>query len=181
MQEQRNSTGAPPRRGRGKALLVAAVLAISAAAAGSAATAAFGFGGGPWHHGGGFMGRMGGFGGFVDPELRVERMIKHLAVEVDATADQQAKLVAIAKGAVKDLLPLREKALATRRQAIDLLSAATVDRTAIERLRSEQLALAETASKRLAQAIGDVAEVLTPAQRKDLADRVGPWARWHRG
>ena len=174
MEEQRN----PPRRGRSKAWLVAAVVAISAAAAGSAATAAFGFGGGPWHHGGGFMGRM---GGFVDPELRVERMIKHLAVEVDATADQQAKLVAIAKGAVKDLLPLREKALATRRQAIDLLSAATVDRAAIERLRTEQLALAETASKRVAQAIGDAAEVLTPAQRKDLADRAGPWARWHRG
>jgi protein CpxP len=179
MEEQRN-----PRRRRAKAWLIAAVVAISAAAAGSIATAASGFGPGSWHHGGfmgGMGGGMGGFGGFMEPEQRVERMIKHLAVEVDATADQQSKLVAIAKGAVKDLLPMREKALATRQQAVDLLSAATVDRAAIERLRSEQLALAETASKRIAQAIGDAAEVLTPAQRKDLADRVGPWARWHRG
>ena len=178
MEEQQN-----PRRGRAKGWLVAVVVAISAAAAGSIATAASGFGPGPWHHGG-LMGGMGGFGGLVDPEQRVERMIKHLAVEVDATADQQSKLVAIAKGAVKDLIPMREKALATRKQAVDLLSAATVDRAAIERLRSEQLGLVETASKRISEALGDAAEVLNPEQRRTLVDRVshfGGWWRWHHG
>ena len=64
------------------------------------------------------------------------------------------------------------------------LDPAQVDRAAIERLRSEQLALAETASKRISQALGDAAEVLNPEQRRTLVDRVshfGGWWRWHHG
>jgi protein CpxP len=130
------------------------------------------------------------FMGPADPvqiEKHVERMIKHFGVEVDATTEQQDKLTAIAKGAAKDLLPLREQAHAARKQALDLLTAPTVDRPAIEKLRAAQLALADGASKRLAQALADVAEVLTPEQRKALGDRLtngdfGPhrW-HWHRG
>jgi Spy/CpxP family protein refolding chaperone len=63
------------------------------------------------------------------------------------------------------------------------LTAPTIDRTAIERLRAEQIALADTASKRIAQALADATEVLNPEQRRKIADWVtsGPWARWHRG
>jgi Spy/CpxP family protein refolding chaperone len=63
------------------------------------------------------------------------------------------------------------------------LTAPTIDRSAIDRLRAEQMALAETASKRIAQALADTAEVLNPEQRRKIADWVtsGPWARWHRG
>ena len=57
-------------------------------------------------------------------------------------------------------------------EAFALLDSGTVDRGAIEALRAEQLKLADDASKRLTQAIGDAAEVLTPAQRKDLASRI---------
>src|SRR5262249_61204028 len=101
-------------------------------------------------------------------------------VEADATADQQRKLVAIAKGAIDDLLPLREKLHANRAKALDLFTAGTVDRAAIERLRSEQLALAETASKRIAQALGDAAEVLNPEQRRTFVDRISQFGDWHR-
>ena len=68
-----------------------------------------------------------------------------------------------------------------RSQAITLLTASTIDRTAIERLRAEQLGLAETASKRIALALADTAEVLNPEQRKKIADwaAYGPLARWH--
>ena len=61
------------------------------------------------------------------------------------------------------------------------MTAPTIDRTAIERLRAEQIALAETASKRIAQALADAAEVLNPEQRKKVADwtAYGPFARWH--
>jgi Spy/CpxP family protein refolding chaperone len=121
-------------------------------------------------------------GGPFDPaqvDRHVERVMKHLAVEADATADQQAKLVGIAKGAVSDLLPLREKLQANRAKALDLFTAGTVDRAAIERLRSEQLALAETASKRIAQALGDAAEVLNPEQRRTLVDRASHFGAWH--
>jgi hypothetical protein len=44
--------------------------------------------------------------------------------------------------------------------------------------------LAETASKRITQALTDAVDVLNPEQRRKVADWVassGPWARWHRG
>ncbi|MGZ3361339.1 MAG: Spy/CpxP family protein refolding chaperone, partial [Xanthobacteraceae bacterium] len=133
-----------------------------------------------WHDGG-------MFGGAPTPaqiDDRIDRMTKHMAIELDATPDQQAKLASIAKAAVADLRPLKEKAQGTRAQAIALLTAPTIDRTAIERLRAEQIGLAETASKRVAQALADAADVLNPEQRRKVADwmaRRGPWMPWHRG
>jgi Spy/CpxP family protein refolding chaperone len=115
----------------------------------------------------------------IDPErmdARLERMLGRFYSRIDATEAQKQKLGPIVKTAVKDLLPARDRLRATRRQAVELLNAETVDRAAIERLRAEQLRLADDASKRLTQAIGDAAEVLTPAQRKDLAARIERFA-----
>jgi len=185
MSEQGNITAPPPapRRGRARFTLLLILVGLGGAVAGGLATDALGQGM-PWHA----RPFMGAFAGDpFDPaqvDRHVERIIKHLSVEADATADQQTKLVAIATGAVNDLLPLREKLQANRAKALDLFTAGTVDRAAIERLRSDQLALAETASKRIAQALGDAAEVLNPEQRRTLLDRVshfGAWRHWHRG
>jgi len=127
--------------------------------------------------GGGFGGwRCGGFmAGPLDParvDEHLERMLKHLYVEIDATDEQKQKLAPIVKQAAKDLLPLREKMQAARKQAIELLTGDTIDRGAIEALRAEQFQLAEQASRRVVQSLADAAEVLTPAQRKELAARV---------
>jgi len=138
---------------------------------------AAGFGGYSWAHGGGHGGGHGGWhrgGGFMGGPMddqRVERMVKHMAVEVDATPEQTAKLTEIAKAAAKDLQPLREKSRNARREGMKLLAAPTIDRAAIERLRAEQIQAADAASKRLTQALADTAEVLTPAQRQKLAER----------
>jgi protein CpxP len=181
MAEQGNITPPQPAPRRGRFTVLLILVAFGGAIAGGLATNAFGQGM-PWHArpfmGGPFMGDP------FDPaqvDRRVERMIKHLSVEADATAEQQTKLVAIATGAVNDLLPLREKLHANRAKALDLFTAATVDRAAIERLRSEQLALAETATKRIAQALGDAAEVLNPEQRRTLVDRVSRFGGWRHG
>lgn len=104
---------------------------------------------------------------------RIEKMVKHLAVEVDATPEQQEKLTAIAKQVAKDLEPLRGQAMETRRQAMELLSAPSIDRAAIEKLRVAKLQHADAASKRVTQAFADAAEVLTPEQRKKLAEHAG--------
>jgi Spy/CpxP family protein refolding chaperone len=51
-------------------------------------------------------------------------------------------------------------------------------------LRAEQVGLAETASKRIAQALADAADVLSPEQRRKVADWMahrGSWWRWHHG
>ena len=137
----------------------------------------------------------GGFGGFAGDwqsglfngaietivEAHADRMIRHLAIEIDATADQQEKLREIMRGAVKDLLPVREKVLAARTTARELLTQQTIDRGAIEKLRADQIATHDAASKRLAQAVADAAEVLTPEQRRKLSSmlppRGGPWGR----
>jgi Spy/CpxP family protein refolding chaperone len=126
-----------------------------------------------------------GYSGAMDPaaiDQHIDRALKHLYVEIDATEEQKQKLEPIVKQAVKDLLPLREKARSTRKQAIDLLAADTIDRGAIEALRAEKLQLAEQASKRFAQALADVADVLTPAQRKQIAERMESFGRgWRHG
>lgn len=169
---------------RGMLVIALLALALLASLSGNILSAAFGQGF-TWHP---FGMRHGGmFGAPLTPaqiDDRIDRMTKHMAIELDATADQQSKIADIAKAAVGDLRALREKAQAARSQAVALLTAPTIDRTAIERLRAEQIGLAETASKRIAQALTDAAEVLNPEQRRKVADWVslwGPWAHWHRG
>ncbi len=161
-------------RPRRRSWLFVATIALVAGLTGAVAQRAVGQ---PHWHGPGFM------GGHFDParvEDGADRMVRHLAIEVDATADQQEKLRAIVKGAVKDLLPLHEKAQSARQRGRVLLTQPSVDRAAIESLRVEQVGLADTASKRLAQAVGDAAEVLTPEQRRKIDERMTEW-REHRG
>jgi len=115
-------------------------------------------------------------------EAHADRMIRHVAIEIDATAEQQDKLRDIMRAAVKDLLPVRGKLLAARATARDLLTQQTIDRTAIEKLRADQIAIHDTASKRLVQAVADAAEALTPEQRRKLSNMLTPrGGHWGRG
>jgi protein CpxP len=98
-------------------------------------------------------------------------MLRHLYVEIDATEEQKQRLAPIVKEAARDLAPLREKFHATRAQAIELLTQDRIDAAAVEALRAEKLRLADDASRRLTRALTEAAEVLTPAQRKELALR----------
>jgi Spy/CpxP family protein refolding chaperone len=79
------------------------------------------------------------------------------------------------------IFELRAKHLEARKQVITLLAAPTIDRPKLEALRTDQMKLADAATKRVSDAVADVAEVLTPAQRADLANRVERWQRWRRG
>jgi len=113
-------------------------------------------------------------------EAHADRAVRHLSIEIDATTEQQEKLRAIVRDAVKDLLPMREKVVSARATARDLLTQQTVDRAAIEKFRTEVIATHDAASKRLVQAVADAAEVLTPEQRRRIGDMVaarrgGPW------
>ncbi len=134
--------------------------------------------GGPWRwHRAGFMGAP------LDParvDEHLDRMLKHLYVEIDATDAQRQQLAPIVKSAARDLLPVRAKMHEARRQAVELLSREHIDRAALEALRADQLRLVEQASMRLTQTLADVADILTPEQRKQLAERIGSW-HGHRG
>jgi periplasmic protein CpxP/Spy len=156
-----------PRRRFFRRAAIATTIALVAAGVGWKALA-FGHGMGGWHRGG-FM------GAGLDParlDEHLDRMLRHLYVEVDATEPQKQQLAPIVKAAARDLLPLRDRMRDARAQAMTLLSQPTIDRAALEALRASQLQLAEQASRRLTQALADVADVLTPEQRKQIAEHV---------
>ena len=115
-----------------------------------------------------------GYGhGPIDPadlEKRLDRMLKHFYVEIDATEEQKQKLEPIVKQAAKDLMPLREQLHAGRREAIELLSQDRRGSGGARGAARRKIQLADEASRRLTRAIAEAAEVLTPAQRKGLAD-----------
>ena len=111
----------------------------------------------------------------------VEQRIDHILKSVDATPDQQAKLHAIVEAAVKDLDPIRQQLAGTRKEMAALLGAPQIDRAAVEQLRSQRVAEMDQASKRMTQALLDAADVLTPEQRKTLADKAAEWQPRHKG
>ena len=183
----------PPRRHRGRAAAVILGVALAGGIVGAFATTSFSQGFGPPFH----MTVRGpmGFGPLTTDQLvdRADRAVRHVAIELDATPEQQQKLQAIAKSAITDLVPLRDKVRATHQKVRELLTASTVDRAAIEKLRAEQVATMDGLSKRLAQAVGDAADVLNPEQRRKLGDMLPPlgepgrggpggyWHMWRRG
>ncbi len=147
--------------------------------------------GGSWgrHHGGDGWGRgpHGRFADMSDSEMQahIERMVKHVAIEIDATPEQTGKITVLLTSLAKDMKPLRGDMHATGQQIRDLLTADTVDRAALEKVRAERLAEADRVSKNLVDTFADIAEVLTREQRKVLSERIdefrGMGGRWHRG
>jgi len=146
---------------------VAAFVAGAALAAGVGALA-HGEGMGGWHHG--MM--MDGTHSAAEVSAHVDHMLKHFYVEIDATDAQKAQIEPIVKQAVNDLLPVHSRLQTAHSHAMQALTQATVDRASLEAARSEHLQLAEQTSKRITQLIADVGDVLTPAQRKALADHL---------
>jgi periplasmic protein CpxP/Spy len=121
-----------------------------------------------WHHG--MM--LGGTPSAADVSAHVEHALKHFYVEIDATDAQKAQIDPLVKQAVNDLLPLHSQLRAAHAQAIQALTQTTIDRNSLESARTQHLALADQASKRITQLMADVGDVLSPAQRTALADRL---------
>ena len=146
---------------------VFAFFAGAALVAGVGAATAMGTGG--WHHG--MM--MHGAESPADMSAHIDHVLKHLYVEIDATDAQKAKIGPLVQQAVSDLLPLHTQFQAAHTQALQGLTQPTIDRAALEAAREAHLQLADQASKRIVQLLGDVGDVLTPAQRNALATHLG--------
>ena len=162
------TTAAPGRRRFWRlATAVSAVAALAACAQPGPGGEGRGSGWGHHHRHGGFAS--------MDPDAigkRIDRAVEWVLSDVGATADQKTRVAAIARQAAAEVAPLREQHRAARRQGIELLAAAQIDRGALERLRAEQLRQADQASQRLVRALADIAEVLTPEQRVRLKERL---------
>ena len=162
---------------KGALRLVMNTVAASLIAAGSlagVAQAADGASSGGGHHGGHHGMRDHGRGhGDMDP-ARAEKHMEHMIERrvPDATADQKLRLKAIASAARKDLEPLKKQQRAARAESMKLLAQPSIDRAALERVRANQMAVQQSISQRRTQAMADAAEVLTPAQRARIAERM---------
>jgi protein CpxP len=117
-----------------------------------------------WHHGWGESSE--------EMAARIEHGVKYVLSEVDATADQKTKVIAIMQAAAQDVHGLHDQHLAARTQIHDILSANAIDRERLENVRADELRLADQASRRIVTAIADAAEVLTPEQRTKLMDEM---------
>jgi len=137
----------------------------------------------PWAHGRGFgshamMGDPGAHMFFPGP---IERGVERLGWATDASSEQKSRINTIAQKAADDIFALRAKHLEARRQIVETLAAPAIDRARLEALRADQMKLADAATKRITDALADIGDVLTPAQRADLGQRFERWQRWFRG
>lgn len=111
--------------------------------------------------------------GAMSPEAmrqRVDFATDWMLTKVKATDEQKVKVKEIVGAAVTDLTGLRETHRSNREALMEALTADSVDRERLETLRRSELDLAERASQRITLALADVADVLTPEQRRGLAD-----------
>ena len=114
-------------------------------------------------------------------ERFVEWKVDDMLDEVDATDDQREQVRAIATAALADMGEFRDFKREGREALIEALTQETVDREALEALRQNKLATADRASQRLLTALADAADVLTPAQRQELAAELeSHWRHHHR-
>ena len=116
---------------------------------------------GPGMHGGPGMGMM-GHGRHMD------RMLD----SVNATPEQRTQIKQILQTAHADGAAQREAGRKLHQQSQALFAQPNVDARAVEALRQQMLAQHDQASKRMTQVMLDVSRVLTPEQRKTLADRM---------
>ena len=145
---------------------IAAATFVLALAAGITQTAIAQPHGGYGAHGGHRGGGMGGMG------LMHPQMMERVLDSVNATPEQRAQIKQIVTAAYGDLKAQREAGRSLRQQSLALFAQPTVDARAAETLRQQMLAQHDEASRRALQAMLDVSRVLTPEQRKTLADRM---------
>ena len=175
------ATGAWPSRGRVRVVMTGMLLALMAAislsawaqpAPPSAGMSMEGHGMHRGMHGGtGGMGGMGGmmFGG--SPE-RVGKMIDSMLDGLNATDAQRSQIKQIAAAAGADMKTQMQAGRGLRQRGMEIFAAPTVDAAAAEQLRQQMLQQHDQMSRRMSQAMVDVARVLTPEQRAKVGERM---------
>ncbi len=138
-----------------RAPLLAACALIGGAIGG---TGGYALAAGPWHHG-------------FNLE-RVQSVVARALDGVGATTAQEAKVHDIVASTLADFGQNAEARQAAGKQMLALLRAPVIDRSAVERLRADQIATFDERSKTVVAALLDAADQLTAAQRGKLADRV---------
>ncbi|MEN9490138.1 MAG: hypothetical protein RJA63_587 [Pseudomonadota bacterium] len=123
---------------------------------------------GQWHtqHNGAALGK------------HVQSAVDHTFKRAEASTEQTEHARATIKSAASTttLSAMMAAHHAIRSGFVTQLSAPTIDRIALEALRVKALEQLETDSKTVVKLAGDLAEILSPAQRKRLAGLIDPSA-----
>ena len=154
-----------PRQGSMRPMRLMAVGVLMAAVVGAAFSAHA-----QGHHGPGMGGP--GMMMFGGPPERVGRGVDQMLDGLNATDAQRSQIKQIALAAAADLKAKRDAGRGLHEKGLQIFSAPTVDAGAAEALRQQMSAQHDEASKRMLQAMLDVAKVLTPEQRVQLGERM---------
>ncbi|MBI5420330.1 MAG: periplasmic heavy metal sensor [Deltaproteobacteria bacterium] len=102
---------------------------------------------------------------------RFDRATQRALEKMDATEDQKSRIKPIADDLAAALSGFREERNAIRSRFIEAFEAEKVDPEAVAKIRADALALADRASRTMTEAIIKASDVLTPEQRRKLAER----------
>ncbi|MAE94042.1 MAG: hypothetical protein CL910_05225 [Deltaproteobacteria bacterium] len=122
-----------------------------------------------------------GEGGEVDKD-HLRHGARWVLRSADPSDEQVDRIVEIAAAALTDLWGLHGEREARHEAVTAAFSGERVDRQALETQREEMLARADEASRRLADALADIGDVLTTEQRAELLEKHARHRgrhRWH--
>ena len=157
-------------------MALAVLLAIGASAAQTASAQPNDMrGGADYRHGQRGAADMGqGIGHGMDHGMGLgnPRMMGRMLDAVNASAEQRAQIKQITDAARADMKAQHVTSRKLREDGAALFAQPTVDARAAESLRQQMLAQHDQASKRQLQTMLDISRVLTPEQRKTLAERM---------
>jgi len=119
----------------------------------------------------------------------VQHMVGRALDSVGASTEQEGKVHDIIAAKFAEIAPNPDEHAALRKQALELLTAPTIDRVAVEKLRVQAVATFDAKSKAVVGGLVDIADQLTPDQRTKLAGEIeamrqqhhgmmGPWGGW---
>lgn len=109
----------------------------------------------------------------ADPAARADRMVDRLLMGVDhVRPEQRSQLKALAAETLRERADARQAGQALRQRELDLLAQPSLDAAAYERLGQERAAHRDKMAQRVAQAKFQAAQILSPAQRQQLAQRL---------
>jgi Spy/CpxP family protein refolding chaperone len=115
------------------------------------------------------MGPMFGGGSPEQHKAFMQKRLDRMLDNIKATDSQRTAIKAIFERTFTELQPIHQSHQRLHEDMVKALTADTIDRTAIEKLRTQATALIEQGSQVLTKSLADAAEVLTPDQRRTLA------------
>ena len=100
------------------------------------------------------------------------KLAEHIETLANATPEQKAQIDALVAQAGSDFKALHAQLGQDHGAMLAVLAQDRVDRAALENVRQGHMRVADQASLRLTQLLADVADVLTPEQRKAAAAKI---------